>query len=126
MHYQKTEKGWDEVLLGSTRNTDGLPQDRISASDSLPFKEVLSGLPGLASGLLSHSAERYDRLPLGSRVEISPSAFKIMRTIGEMLRADNTDRQAVRGAALVVDYGDDHAFGNSFRVSFLGRRRPCC
>lgn len=42
-----------------------------------------------------------------------------MRNIGNLLHADEVGRQAMRGAALVVDYGGDHAFGNSFRVRVL-------
>ena len=66
--------------------------------------------------LLGASSHRFQQLPVGSRIEVSPASFKISRRIGEILRSEQGGVEHVSGCALLIDYGDDHAFGNSFRV----------
>jgi NADH dehydrogenase [ubiquinone] 1 alpha subcomplex assembly factor 7 len=52
-------------------------------------------------------------LPVGSRIEVSHAAFKVARNVGEVFGSG----EASRGSALIVDYGGDQAYGDSFRVS---------
>jgi len=67
---------------------------------------------------------------VGDRVEINKEGWEIMRMIGELVEgkvvdqergeraaADASDSEGVGGVGLVVDYGDEKAFDNSFRVS---------
>jgi NADH dehydrogenase [ubiquinone] 1 alpha subcomplex assembly factor 7 len=61
------------------------------------------------------SSPRFQKLPIGARVEVSPAAFKIARKVGEVL----CGQKSPGGAALIVDYGGEKAFGNSLRVSKL-------
>jgi hypothetical protein len=67
---------------------------------------------------------------VGDRVEINTEGWEIMRMIGELVEGkvvdqqrgeraatDASELQGVGGVGLVVDYGDEKAFDNSFRVS---------
>ena len=62
------------------------------------------------SMLLGASSPRFASLPIGARVEISAASFQTARKLGTLIS------QGAGGSALVVDYGTDHAVGNSFRV----------
>lgn len=63
------------------------------------------------SGGRNLTAERFARLPQGSRIEISPSSYEIARGFAKLLEGEQG------GAGLIVDYGDAKAFGRSWRVS---------
>ena len=71
--------------------------------------------------MLGLSSPRFEKLPAGSRIEVSPASFKIARQIGGLLH-DSADRAHTAGSALIVDYGGDKVFGSSFRVSGLSCR----
>lgn len=61
-------------------------------------------------------------------MEISPACWEVARGFGKLLGAGGSDGGEVRGAGLIVDYGDDKAFGRSWRVSLFDRkeaRRSC-
>lgn len=50
---------------------------------------------------------------MGARIEVSAASFRIARKLGTLIS------QGAGGSALIVDYGADHAVGNSFRVRAL-------
>lgn len=102
---KKKETGWHEVMVGSH---DGAPGPRL--------RRVLSTRPSAASTLLGLSSPRFKSLPLGSTIEVSPSSFKIARKIGELLASPGKSASS-GGCALIIDYGGDKAYGNSFRAS---------
>jgi len=56
------------------------------------------------------SAEALKDLKTGDTFEICPEASSITDQICSLV-------ELTKGAALIVDYGEDHAFSNSFRVS---------
>lgn len=60
---------------------------------------------------ISPTLSRFARLPVGSRMEISPASWEVARGMGQLLSG------RAGGAGLVVDYGDAKAFGRSWRVS---------
>ncbi|GAA5900692.1 hypothetical protein JCM6882_000941 [Rhodosporidiobolus microsporus] len=60
-----------------------------------------------ALGAASLTAQRFARLPIGSRIEVSPASWEIARDVAQLIGA--------KGAGLVVDYGDAKAFGRSWR-----------
>ena len=62
---------------------------------------------------ISPTLSRFDRLPIGSRMEISPASWEIARGVGKLVSNSQGG-----GAGLVVDYGDGKGFGRSWRVSF--------
>lgn len=63
--------------------------------------------------LLAASSLRFIKAPAPSRIEVSPDSWRTARAIGDLLSAPN------QGAGLIIDYGDDHHFGDTFRVSLL-------
>jgi NADH dehydrogenase [ubiquinone] 1 alpha subcomplex assembly factor 7 len=46
-------------------------------------------------------------------------SFKIARKVGELLTSRKSEESdaPIGGCGLIIDYGGDHAFGDSFRVS---------
>jgi len=76
------------------------------------LRVVLSESPTPISTILGLSSPRFQALPAGSRIEVSHIAFKVARKIGEVLGSGETSR----GSALIVDYGGDKTYGNSFRA----------
>jgi len=62
------------------------------------------------STLLGSSSPRFSSLPIGARIEVSATSFRIAHKLGTLIS------QGAGGSALIVDYGTDHAVGNSFRV----------
>lgn len=46
---------------------------------------------------------------VGDRIEVSPDAYAVTNRIARRIKTDG-------GAALFVDYGGDHAVGDSLRV----------
>ena len=65
------------------------------------------------SNILPSTSSRYAKLPPGARVEISPESWKIMRNVGQVLG----NQGGGGGAGLIVDYGGDRTFSDSFRAS---------
>ncbi|KAJ3549004.1 hypothetical protein NM688_g5227 [Phlebia brevispora] len=126
---KKTEKGWHEILIAS--GPDPTTPQRLKASTSRDiasdnvdvsfetsprFRQVLSETPNVVSHLLAASSSRFQKLPIGSHLEVSPAAYKVARKIGEILHSKKGGLGDVLGCALVVDYGGDHSFGSSFRA----------
>lgn len=100
---------------------DGSPSLDVStlrplASTAPRFHQVLTPKPTPTSTLLGLSSPRFKKLPVGSRIEVSPASFKIARQIGELLHDATTDGSRSAGSALIVDYGGNKVYGNSFRV----------
>ncbi|KAF8212501.1 S-adenosyl-L-methionine-dependent methyltransferase [Mycena galopus ATCC 62051] len=99
---EKTERGWQEMLIALAEETE---------TESYPrFRYVLAPQPTAASTLLGMSSPRFSAdAPLGTRLEVSPAAFKTMHAIGELLAPSC-------GRGLIVDYGAAHASAQSFRA----------
>jgi NADH dehydrogenase [ubiquinone] 1 alpha subcomplex assembly factor 7 len=90
--------------------------------------------------LLGHSSTRFDKLPVGSFIEVSPTSFRIAHQVGRLLAAkpppsdisgrsrslpkdeaevvERGEEVGVGGCGLIIDYGGANVFGDSFRVSF--------
>ncbi len=51
-------------------------------------------------------------------LEVCPTSFKVARKVGELLAKGKSGEEApsAGGCGLIIDYGADHAFGNSLRV----------
>ncbi|KAI0044153.1 DUF185-domain-containing protein [Auriscalpium vulgare] len=135
---QKTEQGWNEVLISSAPDLTAKTILRADGSPSLPssaprppsldvdttlpsqslsqprLRPVLSQTPSPVSTLLGSSSPRFKNLPLGARLEVSAAAFQIARKVGEMIGGNEDGRR--RGSALIIDYGADKMSGHSFRA----------
>ncbi|KAJ7757738.1 S-adenosyl-L-methionine-dependent methyltransferase [Mycena maculata] len=134
---EKTEQGWQEILIAlaeseGVKEVDAsLPESEkekeaasaVSQSEGYPrFRYVLAPKPTAASTLLGLSSTRFRDLPVGSRLEVSPLAFRTMRAIGELIcgkrdaEAPAPSPSPSRGCGLIVDYGASRAFDQSFRA----------
>lgn len=83
------------------------------------LRRVLSPTPTASSTLLGLSSPRFQTLPIGSRLEVSQTAFRVARKVGELLsrQSSQSPSASLGGSALIVDYGGESCFGDSFRVS---------
>jgi NADH dehydrogenase [ubiquinone] 1 alpha subcomplex assembly factor 7 len=84
--------------------------DPSASTPKTRFRPVLAPEPTPVSTLLGASSPRFASLPIGARIEVSAASFQIAHKLGTLVS------QGAGGSALVVDYGADHAVGNSFRV----------
>jgi len=84
--------------------------DLSTSTPKTRFRPVLAPEPTPVSTLLGASSPRFASLPIGARIEVSAASFQTARKLGTLLS------QGSGGSALVVDYGADHAVGNSFRA----------
>ncbi|KAH9041591.1 DUF185-domain-containing protein [Lactarius pseudohatsudake] len=123
---EKTHQGWKEVLITSARDPAAKTILRPSSSSPLApatpsldlsastpktrFRPVLAAEPTPVSTLLGASSPRFASLPVGARIEVSAASFQTARKLGTLVS------QGAGGSALVIDYGADHAVGNSFRA----------
>jgi len=91
------------------------PPSSSSSSASSPSPSAARAAPASASpgGAGSLTAQRFARLPIGSRIEVSPSSWEVARDTARLVGG------TAGGAGLVVDYGDAKAFGRSWRVRLL-------
>lgn len=103
-------------------NTEENGQTKFNSDETtglpLPFRRVLAPRPSAVSHVLGHSSLRFQNLPVGSSLEVSPTSFKIARKVGELLTSGKSEEKnaTIGGCGLIIDYGGDHAFGDSFRV----------
>ncbi|KAI9439742.1 DUF185-domain-containing protein [Lactarius indigo] len=122
---EKTHQGWKEVLITSARDpaaktilkpppsplAPATPSlDPLASTTKTRFRPVLGAEPTPVSMLLGASSPRFASLPIGARIEVSAASFQTARKLGTLVS------QGAGGSALVVDYGADHAVGNSFRA----------
>ncbi|KAJ1993263.1 hypothetical protein H4R33_000721 [Dimargaris cristalligena] len=103
--FQLTDRGWREVLVD------------IDEGQEHPwhFRYVLNPHPSMATKtILSPDRFPASQYRTGDTVEISPDAWGVAHSIAKLI-------QEQEGCALVIDYGDNHSFADSFRNHFLGR-----
>ena len=85
--------------------------DISSLSDGPPLRLAVSPGATLASELYTKHPRVQVLKSGGARAEVCPEAFTVATHIGQLVGSSKTG-----GAALIVDYGDDHIFGSSLRV----------
>ncbi|KAI0360170.1 DUF185-domain-containing protein [Trametes cingulata] len=126
---QKTHHGWQEVLIASEPDPAAptvlkpgeqspldIPSKASVANAGGPFRQVLSPTPTPSSMLLGLSSARFQKLPVGSRIEVSPASFKVARRLSELLHDAESEGSRSAGSALIIDYGGEKVYGNSFRA----------
>ncbi|GAA5992727.1 hypothetical protein JCM10908_006900 [Rhodotorula pacifica] len=90
----------------------------LGAAGGPPSPSPSTAGGGEATSLI---AQRFARLPIGSRLEVSPSSWEIARDLARLLggggggKGEEGAKGGIGGAGLVVDYGDAKAFGRSWR-----------
>ncbi|KAF9478849.1 DUF185-domain-containing protein [Pholiota conissans] len=120
---------WHEVLVASTAEekpqtesdsaeSNATSQPAASTSESTSsFRYVLAPQPTPISTVLGLSSPRFNELPTGSTLEVSPTSFRIARKVGELLATGSAEEElSIGGAGLIIDYGANHAFDNSLRA----------
>lgn len=127
-------EGWREVLITSevdfaaplkltlsnpllNNNTAGEGADSPNIGPRSRLRPVVSSESSATANLLGASSPRFRKLPIGSRLEVSPVAFKTARRVGELLHFGTKGPEDPQGCALIVDYGGEKSYGSSFRVS---------
>ncbi|WRT65970.1 uncharacterized protein IL334_002921 [Kwoniella shivajii] len=114
--FEKTNMGWREVQVDNDPGySPGLPTQTSRSG----LRLSISPSPTPLSSVLPATSPRFASLPVGSRVEIAQESFKIMRRAGELLGSGHT--KCGGGCGVVVDYGGDRAYGQSFRA-FKGHK----
>ncbi|KAI0091038.1 S-adenosyl-L-methionine-dependent methyltransferase [Irpex rosettiformis] len=132
-HLLQATDGWREVLItsgpdptsptklgASTHPLDNPSPGTVKNLSSTNFRTVLSPTSTATANLLGVSSPRFQKIPVGGRLEVSPTSFKIARRIGELLHSDSTGTGAA-GCALIIDYGGAKSYGSSFRA-FKGHK----
>ncbi|KAH8088113.1 S-adenosyl-L-methionine-dependent methyltransferase [Filobasidium floriforme] len=135
--FQKTEEGWREVYVNVDPGWTASSSAEPSTAETDPsFRKPNSGLTlalsrtsSTLSQILPATSPRFADLAVGDRVEINKEGWEIMRMIGELVEgkvvdqergwretSSASDSEGVGGVGLVVDYGDEKAFDNSFRA----------
>ncbi|KAF9466590.1 S-adenosyl-L-methionine-dependent methyltransferase [Collybia nuda] len=141
---QKTQQGWNEVLVASSleplkdprraesTTPDSTDLDSETAPDSAMvyprLRRVLSPAPTGISTVLGASSPRFQAMAEGTTIEVSPAAYRIGRKVGEMVAGgkretgvdeaavENNVKGTVGGCGLIVDYGGAKVHEDSFRA----------
>ncbi|ORY24701.1 S-adenosyl-L-methionine-dependent methyltransferase [Naematelia encephala] len=119
--YRKTQEGWREVKVDLEPSLSMVPSSstpvlRPSAPSS-GLRLSLSREATLTSNALTKTSPRFTSLPDGSQIELSYDSWKIARRIGQLCAVnEEAENRCGGGSALVVDYGGDRAYANSFRA----------
>ncbi|KAK0544256.1 hypothetical protein OC845_005696 [Tilletia horrida] len=93
----------------------------LSGAASKPeFRFVLSPGPTPLAQLLAASNPRFETYSPGTRLEVSAEAWAAGRAFGRLVSGQREEDAGsggeVGGAGLIVDYGGEQAFSNSFRA----------
>ncbi|THH08597.1 hypothetical protein EW145_g2608 [Phellinidium pouzarii] len=110
---EKHKTSWHEIQITSEPNP-AVPiviRD-LETSPSPPFRFVRTPEPTPLAILLGSMSPRYNKLAEGSRLEVSPVAFKAARQIAELV----SHPKSSGGSALIIDYGQESHSGNSLRA----------
>ena len=118
-------KGWHEVFVApnieeeKAESNDDESDPSSQSSVTTRLQRVLARNSSTASTLLGNTSPRFQDIPIGSFLEVSPTAFRIAHRISQFLSNKNSKDKTtpLGGCGLIIDYGDDRAFANSFRVS---------
>ncbi|WWC96656.1 hypothetical protein V866_003528 [Kwoniella sp. B9012] len=105
--FEKTDMGWREVQVD---NDPGYAPNLPTQTSKSGLRLSLSSAPTPLSTVLPATSPRFTNLSTGSRIEIAQDSFKIMRRAGELIS------KGLGGCGVVVDYGGDSSYGQSFRA----------
>lgn len=99
---------WSEKLITNNFDTSkpNLFEWTLSEQNNQAVQKILNPEKRFANKNV------YDSIQIGDTIEISKESGIIMNSMSELIAKIN-------GAALIIDYGEDHAFTNSIRVLHL-------
>ncbi|TDL16465.1 DUF185-domain-containing protein [Rickenella mellea] len=109
---EKTAQGWHELRIGCTTEPTlkGMLEPKTDC-----LRLVREPHPSSQSTVLGASSRRFASLPIGARIEVSPTSYKIARQITRLLGSS----RSLGGSGLIIDYGNDHVHGNSLRLMII-------
>ncbi|KAF5391635.1 hypothetical protein D9757_002467 [Collybiopsis confluens] len=107
--FRKTEEGWKELMVSSRLAGEGEDSEKQHPR----LQHVLSPQKTAISTIFGNSSSRFQALPIGSDLEVSPTSFRLARKVGELLTKKNGASPG--GCGLIIDYGNANAFGSSRR-----------
>ncbi|KAG6832790.1 hypothetical protein H0H92_009408 [Tricholoma furcatifolium] len=132
---QKTTEGWREVMVASSLDPIKDPRSKDNAQTDVPppttspaipdgplFQRVLSPASNTMSrtvmDLSPHLTETAAKLPVGSFLEISFESYLNAAALAQLIGRPKDDATPFSGGGcgLIVDYGGDQAYENSFRA----------
>ncbi|KAL5486075.1 hypothetical protein ACEPAI_7119 [Sanghuangporus weigelae] len=113
---EKGTNGWHEIQITSI--PDPAAPTILTSSNSFsphalpPLRLIRNPEISTLSNFLGSISPRYSDLPVGSRVEVSTTSFKLARQVAELVN----DPKSAGGSALIIDYGWGGISGNSLRA----------
>ncbi|ORX34147.1 S-adenosyl-L-methionine-dependent methyltransferase [Kockovaella imperatae] len=112
--FEKAPEGFRELMVDIDPENGS---DSTSCSHS-GLRLTRSREANSSALLIPATSPRFAALPIGARVEIAQDSWKIARKIGEMLQRSEpgSTSSSAGGAGLIVDYGADKLFPDSFRA----------
>jgi len=125
---KKETEQWHEVLITSKDEKVRSPQNEeqdaqeplppVAQDSSISLQRVLAAKPSSVGAVLGLSSTRFGELPAESFLEVSPTAFRIARKVGELLTSGQPEDEnpPMGGCGLIIDYGGAKAYGDSLRV----------
>ncbi|CAD6985181.1 unnamed protein product [Tilletia controversa] len=122
--FERTGNGWREIFVDVKRNSTsalGIREERAHNS-AIPGPTPLGQL-------LASSNPRFNAYAPGQRVEVSAEAWAAARAVGRLVSGTSGEEgkgkevggaegetKPLGGAGLIVDYGGEQAFSDSFRA----------
>lgn len=102
--FEKTEKGWRELVVDIKDSPVLLPAGPTATGqkDKKPSFHLTRSNKATPLSLSLTSSPRYDKLVPPNRVEVSPESQSIANKIASLLKADSIGNA---GSALIIDYG---------------------
>ena len=98
------ERKWNERMISVDRNSG---EFKFQAN-----KQFTENVDKVLKPEKLFGKELEKEIKVGDSIEICPGALTTTQEIMSLIEVS-------RGSALIIDYGEDHAFSNSFRVTFF-------
>ncbi|KAK9464723.1 S-adenosyl-L-methionine-dependent methyltransferase [Lipomyces arxii] len=108
--FEHTQDGWRELLVDysipKVNTTISLPSQTSSLNETPKFHLTVPTHATPGSQIMPNSSPRYSKLPVKSKIEISPVSWEFALDIANRIcERDQQGKQIGVGAALIIDYG---------------------
>ncbi|KAK7204401.1 S-adenosyl-L-methionine-dependent methyltransferase [Myxozyma melibiosi] len=109
--FEHTQHGWRELLVDysvpKVETPLSLPNQTTSIGPEVAkFHLTVPAYATASSRVIPSSSERYKKLPIHSKIEVSPESWDVALEIAKRIQeTDELGRVVNAGSALIVDYG---------------------
>lgn len=109
--FEHTQHGWRELLVDysipKVETPLSLPNQTTSLSPENPkFHLTIPAYATASSRVVPSSSERYSKLPIHSKIEVSPESWDVALEIAKRIQEkDELGRIINAGSAIIIDYG---------------------